>query len=262
MARYCPLFSGSSGNCTYLGTASGGILVDAGVSARRITQALKERQIDPKSLHGIFITHEHSDHISGLKVFLRQNPMPVFASQGTLEALAQKDALPAGVTPYVIRDEITVGDLRVTAFATPHDSRESCGYRVMFPDERTAAVATDIGHMTDTVKAAVLSCDLVHIESNHDVVMLRHGPYPYYLKERILSRIGHLSNEHCAALLPELLQSGTTRFVLAHLSAENNTPQLAQTVSQTALCRTGAVEGRDFLLSVASPASERDVSIF
>ncbi len=262
MARYCPLFSGSEGNCTYLGTANGGVLVDAGVSAKRMTEALLQRGIDPDSLHGIFLTHEHSDHISGLKVFLKKHPMPVYGTRGTLEAVADKDALPAGATVYAVDGTVAIGDLQVTAFATPHDSRESCGYRVIFPDERTAAIATDIGHLTDTVKEAVSGCDLVHIESNHDVRMLECGPYPFYLKERILSRVGHLSNERCAALLPSLLENGTTRFFLAHLSRENNTPLLAQMTAQTALKAMGALENRDFLLGVAAPVGTDDILIF
>ncbi len=262
MARYCPLFSGSSGNCTYLGTADGGILVDAGVSAKRIKEALAARNIAPATLQGIFITHEHTDHISGLKVFLKQYPMPVYATKGTLDALIEKDALPPAVTVQEMNGTVTVGDMTVEAFQTPHDSRESCGYRVTFADERTAAIATDIGHLTDTVKQAITGCDLVHIESNHDVRMLENGPYPYYLKERILSRTGHLANERCAQLLPSLLESGTTRFFLSHLSRENNTPLLALTTSQMALKATGALENRDYLLAVAAQTCTDDVLIF
>ncbi len=262
MARYCPLFSGSSGNCTYLGTADGGILVDAGVSAKRINTALAERDIDPASLGGIILTHEHTDHISGLKVFLKQHPMPVFATAGTLEALCEKDVLPNGITAQVIDQPIMIGELTVSPFATPHDSRESCGYRITFPDERTAAIATDIGHLTDTIRQAITGCDLVHIESNHDVRMLENGPYPYYLKERILGHIGHLSNERCAELLPYLLENGTTRFFLSHLSRENNTPLLALTTSQMTLKATGALENRDYLLAVAPQANAEDVLIF
>ncbi len=262
MARYCPLFSGSSGNCTYFGTADGGILVDAGVSAKRIKTALADRNIDPATLGGIFLTHEHADHISGLKVFLKQYPVPVYATRGTLDAILEKDGLPTGVSVHVIDAAVDVAGMSVAPFATPHDSRQSCGYRITFPDERTAAVATDMGHLTEAVKHAITGCDLVHIESNHDVRMLENGPYPYYLKSRILSGVGHLSNEHCAALLPQLLASGTTRFVLAHLSRENNTPLLAQTTAQMALKATGALENRDFLLTVAAQSGEDDVWIF
>ncbi len=262
MARYCPLFSGSSGNCTYLGTTDGGILVDAGVSAKRIGIALAEREIDPDSLYGIFITHEHADHISGLRVFLKKHPMPLYATAGTLGELLEKEMIPPGIDARVIDGAVTIGDLTVTPFATPHDSRESCGYRIVFPDERTAAVATDMGHLTDTIRQAITGCDLVHIESNHDVRMLENGPYPYYLKERILGGKGHLSNERCAELLPHLLENGTTRFILSHLSRENNTPLLALTTSQMALGATGALENRDYLLAVAPQANTEDVLLF
>lgn len=262
MARYCPLFSGSGGNCTYLGTAHGGILVDAGVSAKRIKTALVDRGVDPQTLHGIFITHEHSDHISGLRVFLKQYPMPVFATRGTLEAIIDKGAVPENATVIVIDRDTAVGDLTVSPFLTPHDSAQSCGYRVMFPDERIAVVATDIGFVSDEVRRAVTGCDLVHIESNHDVRMLENGPYPYMLKCRILGRGGHLSNDSCASLLPRLLESGATRFVLSHLSRENNLPQLAQQTAQCALSRGGAREGQDYLLSVAKPQDDAPVMLF
>lgn len=262
MARYCPLFSGSSGNCTYLATASGGVLIDAGVSAKRIMTALKDRNIDPASLGALFITHEHADHISGMKVLLKHYPMPVYATRGTLEALMEKDILPAGVTATVIHGAVSVGDMTVTSFATPHDSRESCGYRITFPDERTAAVATDMGCLCDTVTQAISGCDLVHVESNHDIRMLENGPYPYYLKQRILGARGHLANEICASLLPSLLESGTTRFVLSHLSRENNSPLLALTTAQGALKGTGALENRDYLLTVAAQCSTDGVLYF
>ncbi len=262
MARYCSLFSGSSGNCTYMASPSGGILVDAGVSAKRIREALTSRGIDPASLQAVFITHEHIDHVSGLKVLLKQFPMPVYATRGTLDALIAKDLLPAGATVCVADGEMEAAGMKVTAFATPHDSVQSCGYRVEFPDERTAVIATDMGCLTDEVKAAVCGCDLVHIESNHDVRMLENGPYPYSLKRRVLGRGGHLSNEMCASMMPHLLQNGTTRLVLAHLSRENNLPELAWQVSKNALEQAGATLGLDCLLAVASPQSTDGVMIF
>lgn len=262
MAKYCSLFSGSSGNCTYLATPSGGILVDAGVSAKRIREALSARGVDPASLKAIFITHEHTDHIAGLKVLLKQFSLPIYATRGTLDALIEKDALPSGTIAYVMDGSVEAADMRVTAFATPHDSAESCGYRITFPDERSAAVATDMGILTAEVCEAIAGCDLVHIESNHDVRMLECGPYPYSLKRRVLGRGGHLSNEVCASLLPSLLQSGTTRFVLSHLSRENNDPALAQRVSQNALESVGAVIGNDCLLAVAPPQNDSGVTIF
>ena len=262
MARYCPLFSSSSGNSTYLATASGGVLVDVGVSSKRLHHALAERQIDADSIRAIFLTHEHTDHVSGLRVFLKQHPVPVYATRGTLEALAQKELLPAGTQTVVADSPHTIAGMEITAFATPHDSTESCGYRVTFPDERVAVIATDIGCVTDTVQTALKGADLVHIESNHDVRMLECGPYPYSLKQRILADTGHLSNDRCDALLPTLLASGTTRFVLAHLSRDNNTPLLAHAGAKAAFEAIGAREHSDYLLAVAEPESTMPIVWF
>ncbi len=262
MARYCPLFSSSSGNCTYLATSSGGVLVDVGVSSKRIHQALAEREIAADSICAIFLTHEHTDHVSGLRVFLKQHPVPVYATRGTLEALAAKDMLPAGVRTVVADGTCAIADMEIAAFSTPHDSAESCGYRVTFPDERVAVIATDIGCVTETVKTALAGADLVHIESNHDVRMLECGPYPYSLKQRILADTGHLSNDRCDALLPTLLAGGTTRFVLSHLSRENNTPFLAHAGAKAALESVGAREHRDYLLAVAEPESAMPIVWF
>ena len=211
MARYCPLFSGSSGNCCYIGSAAGGVLVDAGVSARRIETALREREIDPGSIRAICVTHEHSDHVAGLRVLTRRYGMPVFASRGTLEELLHAGILGERDAFAVIDEEgIEVADMEITAFPTPHDSAESLGFRIHTADDRRIAVATDMGYMTPVVRKALLGCDLVHIESNHDIRMLENGPYPYFLKKRILAKTGHLSNEACAAELPQFAQEGTT----------------------------------------------------
>jgi len=262
MARYCPLFSGSSGNSTYLGTKRGGILVDVGVSAKRIKDALADRQIDLSAVHAIFITHEHTDHIAGLNVLLKHHHIPVYATHGTIEALLQKNALPTGAEIHIADAAVQTGELCVTAFRTPHDSAESCGYRISYPDGRTAVIATDMGCLTQTVCEALLGADLAHIESNHDVRMLESGPYPYSLKMRVLGNGGHLSNDTCASLLPKLAQNGTTRFVLSHLSRENNTPLLALETSKASLKNSGAEEGRDYLLSAASPCGDTPVMIF
>ncbi|MGN0171760.1 MAG: MBL fold metallo-hydrolase [Acutalibacteraceae bacterium] len=262
MARYCPLFSGSSGNCTYFASAQGGILIDAGVSAKRMITALVERDIDPSSIAAVFITHEHIDHVRGLRVFLKKYPVPVYATRGTAQALCEEALLPDGAQLRVIEGETEAAEMSVTSFATPHDSRESCGYRITFSDGRTAAVATDMGCLTPAVKQMLCGCDLVHIESNHDENMLRRGPYPYSTKQRILSARGHLANDCCASFLPELVNSGTTRFVLAHLSRENNTPDLALKAAESSLCAAGAREGQDYLLSVALQDTGMPVRIF
>lgn len=263
MARYCPLFSGSSGNCTYIGSGSGGILIDVGVSAKRIETALRQRDIEPSSIRGLFITHEHSDHVAGLRVFMRRYGIPVFASRGTLEELLRSEVLREEDAWAVIDEEgIEVAGMEVFAFPTPHDSRESLGFRIHTADERRIAVATDMGFMAPVVREALKGCDLVQIESNHDVRMLENGPYPYPLKKRILAKTGHLSNEDCACELPRLAREGTTRFFLAHLSAENNTPDLAGVTARAALQEAGLRDGVDYLLQVAQPVGTQNVVVF
>lgn len=252
MARFCPLFSGSSGNCTYIGTSAGGILIDVGVSARRIECALREYDIDPSSIEAIFITHEHADHISGLRVLTKKFGYKVYASAGTMDAILDSGINYQNSRFEVIADSgVSAADLYVTGFHTSHDSRESMGFRVQSGDGRILTIATDTGCMTEEVRNSLKGSDLVLIESNHDVHMLKNGGYPYFLKKRILCDTGHLSNECCAAELPSLAQSGVTRFFLGHLSRENNVPELAYNTSLSALSSAGLKENRDFILTVA-----------
>lgn len=262
MARYCPLFSGSSGNCTYIASANGGILIDAGVSAKRIETALMARNIDPCSITTVFITHEHSDHVKGLRVLTKRFGYEVVASRGTMEALEAAGALHAGGKQTVLESGcVEAAGMQIVSFKTSHDSAESCGYVVETSDYRKIAVATDTGKVTDHMRLSLTGCHLVQIESNHDVRMLGNGSYPYYLKQRILADTGHLSNEHCARELPSLAESGVTRFVLAHLSRENNVPALAYQTSKTELDGRGFRENVDYILRVASPDARDEVMV-
>ncbi len=261
MARFCPLFSGSSGNCLYIGTPDSGILIDAGVSARRIEHALCERGIDPKRIQAIFVTHEHTDHTAGLRVLQKRYGMPIYASNGTIEGLYESGAFCETATCLPI-EQAQLDDFYVTAFRTSHDCRESNGFCVEVRDGRRIGIATDLGVMTDTVRDGLHGCDLVHIESNHDVRMLETGSYPYPLKRRILSERGHLSNENCARELPDLLRTGTTRIVLGHLSRENNLPTLAHATAISQLVQAGFSENRDFVLQTAAPECTEQPMIF
>lgn len=263
MAKFCSLFSSSSGNATYVSTAKSAILIDAGVSAKRLKESLTNRGIFPASISAVFVTHEHSDHIKGLRVFCSQFNIPVYATGGTLKAL-EEDGVLSGKFPFYQVDEngVEIGDMLVKSFETPHDSNESAGYKIFLPDERKLAVATDMGYVTDTVKENLIGCDLVMLESNHDVGMVQNGDYPYYLKRRILSDRGHLSNIACSLFAKELIESGTTRLFLGHLSRENNMPQLAYETTYAAIYETGAVIGKDYLLSVNSEENKEDVVRF
>lgn len=250
MARLCPLFSGSSGNSYYIGSPSAGLLIDAGRSARQLEGMLGLCGIDPLAICGILITHEHSDHVSGLRVFAKKYSLPVFASEGTLQAL--EDSL-EGIELHVAQRGLQLAGMTVNPFSTSHDCAQPTGYRISTSDKRNFALATDLGYISEEVEEGLLGADFVVIESNHDLEMLRSGGYPPHLKRRILSDKGHLSNTTCSGFLPRLAKSGTRRFLLAHISRDNNSPTLALEASLTTLTQAGYVHEVDFLLDAAKP---------
>lgn len=257
MAKFCSLYSSSSGNCTYIGCSTGGILVDVGVSSKRTETALRDIGVDPASICGIFITHEHTDHIAGVRVFASKYNINVYASKGTLDGMYEYGVFEKPIDAYIIPENgMECGGMKVTPFTTPHDSYESCGYTVKTADGKKIAVATDMGTITDPVAEAVTGSDLVLLESNHDVNMLKMGGYPYFLKERILSDRGHLSNELCADFAKHLVKNGTSRLVLGHLSKENNIPSLAYQTTKSALAQAGFEEDRDYMLRIAGDLNE------
>lgn len=255
MLRFCPLFSSSSGNSVYIGDRDGGILVDVGRSAKQTDLMLNKIGVDVNSIKGIFLTHEHTDHVNGLSVFAARHKIPVYASPGTLLALKSKGLLNEKHVDIALNiNEISVAGLNIKPFRTSHDCADGRGYVITGCDGVTkAAIATDTGFVSPELLSTITGCKLVYLESNHDVAMLRSGPYPYTLQKRILSDIGHLSNDACADALCALVNKGTTHTILAHLSQENNTPDLAYDTSVTALRDMGALENRDYILKVAEP---------
>ncbi len=254
MAKFCPLFSSSTGNSVYIGGGDDSILIDVGMTAKQMDEALWRIGVDGDNIRNIFITHEHSDHIKGLKVFTKKHKARVFMTGGTYEALTKTDALDNVAECSIITPEgADIGCMHIKPFAISHDTLEPCGYTIEMSNGRKIAVATDLGIMTDEVLNAITGCDLVMLESNHDVNMLQCGGYPYMLKRRILGVKGHLSNDVCAETLVKLIKSGTTRFFLGHLSRENNMPHLAYQTSVSALEMAGAHEGDDYFIRVAKP---------
>lgn len=251
MARFATLCSSSKGNASYIGTARHGILVDAGSSAKQLEAGLQSLSLDPQKIDAIFVTHEHTDHISGIRVLASRYEIPVYASQGTYRALEGAGVFNGKFPTYAMTGDVCIGDIGVTAFRTSHDAKESTGYTVDL-GERRVGICTDTGIMTNEILRHLQDCDLVLLESNHDPDMLEFGPYPLPLRMRIKSDYGHLSNGVCAQTATELLNNlRTRRFVLGHLSQENNTPEKAFACTKTAFDKLGAIENQDYTLCVA-----------
>lgn len=229
--RMRSLYSGSTGNSFLLRTPTATILIDAGKNAKRLCMALQQAGVEPDSISAIFVTHEHSDHISALPVFLKKHPIPVHLPQGCVYRLEKDEWVLPLLHPHAVRDEVDVNGVSVRFFPTPHDSRSSVGFRFEIPleDGNKACIgyATDIGYVSPEVEQHLTGCQAVVLESNHDLEMLANGPYPYDLKQRVASRRGHLSNNDSAAFAAHLCKNGTRALMLAHLSMENNLPELA-----------------------------------
>ena len=246
--RLITFASGSTGNCALV-SAGGHILIDAGISLRRIRAGLSLSGLTPEDVSGVLITHEHSDHISGLAMLVKYHRIPVYAPavvagflRGSIPGI---DACLREIEPD---EAFSLGDMNIRAFPTPHDARQSVGYRV--ESGAVFGFATDTGCVTDEIVSGLCGSDAAVIEANHDVDMLLTGPYPAYLKRRVLSERGHLSNEDSATLALRLVESGTRTIVLGHLSRENNTPSLA--------CRTVRdTLGEREVFVCAAPADER-----
>ena len=238
MARYCALFSGSKGNCTYVGTPHSGILVDVGVSAKRIKQALCDRAIDPASVQGVFITHEHSDHICALPKITPT--VPVYAHPMTAKAIYERQGV---LMNYKSQDfyenGFMIGDIAVTPFRIPHDAEYPLGYTFQCGGSRVS-IATDMGYPTNGVFNNIKDSQVVLLESNHDVEMLVTGNYAPKLKQRILSKNGHLSNDMAAVIAERLTEGKTHTLVLGHLSENNNMPGLALDVVAGRLSKMGS----------------------
>lgn len=251
--RVGTLCSGSKGNAVYIEYGGTSVLIDCGISCRALTAALAQQGRTPDDLDGVFVTHEHSDHVRGLKMLMKKHRVPIHMTQSTADAYCAEnagiDAERIVCHPSVFSER--VGGVTVSSFPTSHDSVQSVGYRIS-AGNLAVAVATDMGYVSDSVRQNLLGAKYVVLESNHDENMLLLGPYPYHLKRRILSRRGHLSNDDAAALAVELLQNGTERILLAHLSENNNTPLLARQTVLSALQLAG-IDDASERIRVAKP---------
>lgn len=252
MIHFCSLFSGSSGNAIFIGTQRTKLLVDAGLSARRIFDALVSIGVKPSELNAILISHEHKDHIKGAGIISRKLNIPVYASEGTWSA-AEREIGPLSlknVLWFTPGCEFEINDIRINAFPIPHDASDPVGFN-FYAGNRKITIATDIGHVNRQLIQCLDGSDALLIESNHDIEMLKVGPYPWWLKKRILSDEGHLSNEMAGEVVAWMAERGTKIFLLGHLSKENNFPKLAYQTVCNSLLKKGITPGRDVMLDVA-----------
>ena len=254
MTKFLTLFSSSSGNSVLISNDDTNILIDAGVSASKICASLDRSGISADEIDAIFVTHEHSDHIAGIRVLSNKYNIPVFANAPTMEGILKNAPTLSQGNAHIISASnlYTIRSMKVKGFVTPHDSASSLGY-VIESDGQKYAVATDTGCITKAMLNSLAGCEAVIIEANHDIDMLKNGSYPYVLKKRILSDNGHLSNDKCAWLVTQLAIWGTKRFLLGHLSRENNTPEKAYECVKKSLEANGFKVGSDVILKVAHP---------
>lgn len=255
--RFASIASSSSGNCIYVGTEHTNILIDAGLSGVKIEKGLESLELSGNDIDAIFVTHEHRDHIAGVGILSRRYDIPVYATTGTWENM------PDSVGKFSFNNQKTVyadetkyiNELGIKPFTIPHDAAEPVGYSIML-DNKKVTIATDIGHITDTVAENIKGSNILLLESNHDENMLQSSSYPYSLKKRILGDYGHLSNNTAGKFMSQSKNLDISKLeylFLGHLSKENNTPTLAYRTVESLLTASGAVIGGDFDMWVAPP---------
>ena len=264
--RLCSIASGSSGNCIYVGSDHTHLMVDAGISGKRIEQGLNSLELSAKDMDGILITHEHVDHVKGLGVMARKYALPIYATKGTLDEIRRMGSL--GVIPYELYREIhpdepfAVGDLTVKPMHISHDAADPVAYRVE-GEGKSAGIVTDLGKYDDYIVDKIQGLDVLLLEANHDIHMLEVGSYPYPLKRRILGDRGHLSNELSGKLLCRVLHDRMKAVFLGHLSKENNYEELAyETVRLEINLGDTKYQADDFRIEVAKREQRSSVAEF
>lgn len=253
--RLCSIASGSSGNCIYVGSDTTHLLVDVGISGRRAEGGLNYLDLTGADIDGILVTHEHADHINGLGVMARKYGMPIYATKGTIKAIKSCTSV-GNIDDSLFREvkedeKLMIKDLTINPMRISHDAAQPVGYRISY-GRKKVAVCTDLGHFTDYTVECLRGMDALLLEANHDVNMLQVGPYPYHLKQRILSDRGHLSNENSGRLLSRVLHDNLQAILLGHLSHENNLPELAyEAVRMEITLGDNPYNASDFAMQVA-----------
>ncbi|MDP4088620.1 MAG: MBL fold metallo-hydrolase [Bacillota bacterium] len=247
---FSSLYSGSSGNSIFVSSEHSKVLIDAGMPGKSIEEALKIIGEKPEGIDAIFITHEHSDHIKGVGVLSRKYDIPIYANELTWKGMYKLIGNIKEHNMKFMNAGVSVNDMDVVNFDIPHDAAAPSGYSIISGGKKVC-VATDLGYFSDNVKKNIIDADVILLESNHDVEMLKFGPYPYVLKRRILSDIGHLSNEACGRAIIDIMTSKEKRIVLGHLSKTNNYPELAHATVINILNENKVNIGKEIILSMA-----------
>lgn len=261
--KFCSLYSGSSGNSIFIASENAKILIDAGLPGKKIDEALNSIGEDPKTLDGIFVTHEHSDHIKGIGVLSRKYDIPIYTNAYTWNAM---EGLIGKIKEHNIRimdrrSTMSIKDLDVISFNIPHDAVAPVGYTIQCNGKK-ASVTTDFGIYTEEIRDNIKDSEVILLESNHDVNMLKFGPYPYTLKRRILSEVGHLSNEDCGKAIVDLIKyRSNKKIILGHLSGTNNHPDLALETVSGVLRENNIIGKEDIDLTMANRHSPSNVIV-
>ena len=261
--KFCSLYSGSSGNSIFISTDNTRILIDSGLPGKKIDEALKSIVENSKDVDGIFVTHEHSDHIKGIGVLSRKYDIPIYANADTWSAM---EGIIGKIKEYNIkimdrRTSTSINDLDIISFNIPHDAIAPVGY-TMHSKGKKISVTTDFGIYTEEIKDNIKDSEVILLESNHDVNMLKFGPYPYTLKRRILSEVGHLSNEDCGKAIVDLINyKPNKKIILGHLSGTNNHPELALETVNNILRENNIVQKKDIDLTMANRHSPSNLII-
>jgi phosphoribosyl 1,2-cyclic phosphodiesterase len=249
--RVCVLGSGSGGNCTLVATERTRVLVDAGFSYKEMQRRLRKIGEDLARIDAVLITHEHSDHVAGLPVLARKSRRPIFLTRLTEQALDWGETAPQ-LELFQAGERRVVGDLEIDSLTVPHDAVDPVAF-CFRAEGLKVGVVTDLGYMPESVKQQIRGCHLLVLESNHDLDMLKVGPYPWFVKQRVMSRTGHLSNHAVSEFLTEDYDRGSQILVLAHLSEHNNHPEIARLTAAQALESAGCGATRLVLAEQKSP---------
>ena len=227
MFTFCSLYSGSSGNCSLVQSNDTKILIDAGVSAKKISESLENLNINPTDIDGILVTHEHQDHVKGLGTFSKKYNIPIFANKETWKAMQnQREKIDENNIKFFNFEKFNIGNLEINPFSIPHDAANPCGFNIL-DGKKKISIATDIGHITNDILENLAKSSFLLLESNYDSEVLKCSPYPYMLKQRISGPLGHLSNNTAGKTISYLAHLGLNNVMLGHLSKENNFPELA-----------------------------------